>query len=122
MFRSSLAWIGLFGDVGEADPALTVFDVVKLHHDLLLGVSVRLDRLPEIDELIFVDLAVGVSVDLVEELFGRDPAKGTLPVVDGLCFVDLLAAVDIEDSKHLVDLIHALLAQGAITLHKTDEK
>ena len=78
-----------------------------------------LDKLPEIDELILVNLAVGVSVDLVEEFLGRNSAKSTLPVIDSLLFVDLLTAVHVKDAENFVHLVHAILAQGAVALNKT---
>ena len=57
----------LFGDVGETDPTFSVLDVVELHHDLLLRMTISLDGLPEVDELVLVNLAIRISVDLVEK-------------------------------------------------------
>ena len=108
----------LFGDVGESDPALAILDVVKLHYDLFFRVSIRLDRLPEVDELVLVNLAVCVSIDLVEELLGRDPAKGALPVVYSFLFIDLSATINIEDSEHFFDLTHAFCTQSTVALNK----
>ena len=112
----------LLGDIGETDPALTIFDVIELHHDLFFSVAVLFDGLPEVDELVLVDLAIGVSIDLVKEFLGRDSAKSTLPVIDSLCFVDLLAAVHVKDAENFVHLVHALLAQAAVALYKTKSK
>ena len=113
---------GLFGDVGESDPTFTIFDVVEFHHDLFFSVAVSFDRLPEVDELILVDLTIGVSVDLVEEFLGRDSAKGTLPVVDSLFFVDLLTAIHVKDPEDFVHFVHALLAQCAVSLYKNENE
>ena len=112
----------LLGDIGETDPALTIFDVIELHHDLFFSVAVLFDGLPEVDELVLVDLAIGVSIDLVKEFLGRDSAKSTLPVIDGFFFVNLLAAVHVKDAEHFVHLVHALFAQVAIALNQTKIK
>lgn len=81
--------------------------------------AVSFDSLPEVDELFLIDLAIGVSVDLVEEFLGRNSAKSTLPVIDSLLFVDLLTAVHVKDAENFVHLVHAILAQGAVALNKT---
>ena len=93
------------GKVVEADPGFSVSDVLKFFHDLLLGVTGRLDNLPEGLELLKTDLTVVVDVDSVEELLGRDSAEGALPVSDGLSLVDSVTAVDVKDAEDLVDLL-----------------
>jgi len=95
------------GKVVEADPGFSVSDVLKFFHDLLLGVTGRLDNLPEGLELLKTDLAVVVDVDGVEELLGRDSAEGALPVGDSLGLVNGVAAINVEDSEDFVDSLCA---------------
>ena len=113
----SVAWLLFLGNVGEADPALTILDVLKLFYDFFLSVAVSLDCFPEADELVLVNLTVRVGINLVEELLSRDSAEGTLPVSHSFLFVDLLATIDVEDSEHFVHFLHAFSTQGTIALN-----
>ena len=92
-FRRSLP----LGQVRESNPTLTILDVLELLHNLFLVMSCRLDRSPELNELLFAHLSITVHIHSVEELLGRDLAETCLPVLDSLLFVNGGAAIDIED-------------------------
>ena len=105
-----LVWwlrLELFGKVIEANPALSILNIVELLKDLFFGVACRLHGPPEVSELLKGHLPIIVHINLGEEFFGWYFAKGSLPVLQGLLLINVLTVVDVKNGEDFVHLLTA---------------
>ena len=83
------------------------YNGVYLFLNVLLCVAGAFDNLPEFNELLVLNLPVGVEIDCIEKLIGRDLAKAYFgPVLLSFIAVDGFVAVFVEDLEDLVDSGH----------------